>query len=74
MPSYMHEICLSKFPYDRNQYWVIIGAAMVFYDIREQTADLDLGCSKLLVDALEAMAICVSELPIAKDGSNKAKT
>lgn len=46
--------CLFEFPYDRNEYWVITGGAMVLYDIREQTADVDLGCSKRLADRLEA--------------------
>ena len=46
--------CLSEFPYDRNEYWVITGGAMVLYHIREQTADIDLGCSKRLADDLEA--------------------
>ncbi|MBR6208678.1 MAG: hypothetical protein IKQ69_06740 [Oscillospiraceae bacterium] len=45
---------LSAFPYDRNEYWVITGAAMVLYDTREQTADIDLGCSGRLADLLEA--------------------
>ena len=45
---------LSAFPYDRNEFWVITGAAMVLYDIREQTADIDLGCSGRLADLLEA--------------------
>ncbi len=45
---------LSAFPYDRNDYWVITGAAMVLLDIREQTADIDLGCSGRLADQLEA--------------------
>ncbi len=46
--------CLSEFPYDRNEYWVVAGGAMVLYGIREQTADIDLGCSKRLADHLEA--------------------
>ena len=46
--------CLSEFPYDRNEYWVITGGAMVLYDIRAQTADIDLGCSERLADRLEA--------------------
>ena len=45
---------LSAFPYDRNEFWVITGGAMVLYDIREQTADIDLGCSDRLADLLEA--------------------
>ncbi len=31
---------LSQFPYDRNEYWVVAGAAMVLYGIKEQTADI----------------------------------
>lgn len=46
--------CLSEFPYDRNEYWVITGGAMVLYGMREQTTDIDLGCSKRLADQLEA--------------------
>ncbi len=46
--------CLSEFPYDRNEYWVITGGAMVLYGIREETSDIDLGCSKRLADRLEA--------------------
>ncbi len=45
---------LSAFPYDRNEFWVITGGATVLYDIREQTADIDLGCSGRLADLLEA--------------------
>ena len=45
---------LSAFPYDRNDYWVIAGGAMVLYGIREQTADIDLGCSNQLAARLEA--------------------
>ena len=45
---------LSAFPYDRNEFWVITGAAMVLYDIRGQTSDIDLGCSGRLADLLEA--------------------
>lgn len=45
---------LTAFPYDRGGYWVITGAAMVLYGIREQTADIDLGCSAELADRLEA--------------------
>ena len=32
--------CLSEFPYDRREYWVITGGVMVLYGIREQTAAL----------------------------------
>ena len=45
---------LSEFPYDRKEYWVVTGGAMVLYGIREQTGDIDLGCSKSMADQLEA--------------------
>ena len=45
---------LRTFPYDRNEYWVVTGAAMVLYGFKEQTGDIDLGCSKKLADILEA--------------------
>ena len=36
-----------------ENYWVITGAAMVLYGIREETADIDLGCTPALADQLE---------------------
>lgn len=45
---------LQNFPYDSNEYWVITGAAMVLYGMKEQTRDIDLGCSRDLADRLEA--------------------
>ena len=45
---------LRAFPYDRGEYWVVTGAAMVLYGIRPETGDIDLGCSKALADRLEA--------------------
>ncbi len=44
---------LSAFPYDRNDYWIITGGAMVMYGIREQTHDIDLGCTTEMADLLE---------------------
>lgn len=45
---------LKAFPYDRNEYWVITGSAMVIYGIREQAGDIDLGCSAEMADLLES--------------------
>lgn len=45
---------LSTFPYERDAYWIITGGAMVLYGIRDQTEDIDLGCSKEMADLLEA--------------------
>ena len=44
---------LKEFPYSAEDYWVITGGAMVMYGIREQTGDIDLGCSSIMADALE---------------------
>ena len=45
---------LRAFPYPSEDYWVITGAAMVLYGIKDHTPDIDLGCSKELADRLEA--------------------
>ena len=45
---------MKEFPYDTKDYWVIAGAAMVLYEIREECSDIDLGCTKKLADQLEA--------------------
>ena len=44
---------LNMFPYDPEEYWVITGSAMVLYGIREETADIDLGCTSCMADRLE---------------------
>ena len=44
---------LNKFPYSKDEYWVITGSAMVLYGIREKTHDIDMGCSSLMADQLE---------------------
>ena len=45
---------LKAFPYDASEYWLITGGAMVLYGIREETNDIDLGCTGKLADRLEA--------------------
>ena len=44
---------LDAFPYSKEDYWVITGGAMVLYGIREDTHDIDLGCTAKMADALE---------------------
>ena len=44
---------LADFPYAPEDYWVITGGAMVLYGIREETHDIDLGCTAELADILE---------------------
>ena len=45
---------LRALPYDPGEYWLVAGAAMVLHGLREECADLDLGCTPTLADALEA--------------------
>ena len=47
-------IRLEEFPYSRDEYWVITGSAMVLYGIREQTHDIDMGCTSAMADQLVA--------------------
>ena len=44
---------LRDFPYDPREYWVITGGAMVLYGMREESSDIDLGCTTALADRLE---------------------
>lgn len=53
---------------DKSQYWVITGGAMVLYGLREETHDIDLGCTKKMADELERKGFPVSILP---DGTRK---
>ena len=45
---------LNDLEFDRNEYWVITGAAMVLYGLRPKTHDIDLGCTTALADSLQA--------------------
>ena len=37
----------------KDEYWVITGTAMVLHGLRENTHDIDLGCTKTLADKLK---------------------
>ena len=45
---------LSGFPYDMDGFWLITGAALVLFGIREETGDIDMGCTSAAADRLEA--------------------
>ena len=45
---------LRELPYDPGEYWVVTGGAMVLHGLREQTHDVDLGCTARLANELEA--------------------
>ena len=59
---------LESLKFDSNEYWLIAGAAMVFYGFRKETRDLDLGCTSKLADDLEAKGYPTEIMP---DGTRK---
>ena len=59
---------LQALDFDVSQYWVITGGAMVLYGIREETGDVDLGCTSELADLLEDQGYPVT---VQKDGTRK---
>ena len=54
---------LESLKFDSNEYWLITGAAMVFYGFRKETGDLDLGCTSKLADELEAKGYPAEIMP-----------
>ncbi len=54
---------LRELPYDPAGYWVITGGAMALYGFREETGDIDLGCTKELADRLEADGYLTDRYP-----------
>ena len=59
---------LDELNYDKNEYWLVAGGAMVFYGFRDETGDIDLGCTKKMADELEAAGCPVKRLA---DGTRK---
>ena len=59
---------LKELPLDDAQYWLITGGAMVLYGLREQTSDIDLGCTSELADYLQEKGFPTKQLP---DGTRK---
>lgn len=59
---------LEELGFDRKEYWVVSGGAMVLYGLREKTHDLDLGCTATLADRLENQGYPITRLP---DGTRK---
>ena len=43
---------LSSLPFQKSDYWVVTGAAMVLHGLKEEARDIDLGCSSSLADEL----------------------
>lgn len=59
---------LKEAAFDRNEYWVVSGAAMVLHGIKDATRDIDLGCTSPMADHLEREGYPVE---ILQDGSRK---
>ena len=59
---------LEELNLDDTKYWVITGGAMVLYGLREQTSDIDLGCTSDLADLLQQEGFPVERMP---DGTRK---
>ncbi len=59
---------LNEAAFDRSEYWVTSGAAMVLHGIKETTRDIDLGCTTQMADRLEREGYDVESL---RDGSRK---
>jgi len=59
---------IERLPFNKEDYWVVAGSAMMLYDLREETADLDIGITPRLADQLEAEGYPVTRRP---DGRRK---
>ncbi|MBQ2061930.1 MAG: hypothetical protein II458_04570 [Oscillospiraceae bacterium] len=45
---------LGEFKYSMDGFWLITGAALVLFGIREETEDIDMGCTTEAANRLEA--------------------
>lgn len=43
---------LNELPIPKTEYWVITGSALVLHNIKEETSDIDLGCTTNLINEL----------------------
>lgn len=59
---------LNEAAFDKKDYWVTSGAAMVLHGIKGATRDIDLGCTSQLADQLESKGYYVEVL---RDGSRR---
>ena len=59
---------LKTLEFDKKDYWLITGGAMVLYELRAETGDIDLGCTREMADVLEAIGHTPT---ILKDGTRK---
>ena len=59
---------LNEAAFDRSEYWVTSGAAMVLHGIKETTRDIDLGCTTQMADRLEREGY---DVEVLRAGSRK---
>lgn len=59
---------LEELHLDDTKYWLITEGAMALYGLREQTSDIDLGCTSDLTDLLQQEGFPVERMP---DGTRK---
>lgn len=59
---------LEKLNLPKEEYWLITGGAMVLYGIKNETNDIDLGCSEKLADELEELGYKTTRM---LDGTRK---
>lgn len=43
---------IRELPYDTSTFWLVMGSALVMWDIKEATNDIDMGCTEELFDCL----------------------
>lgn len=46
---------VNALPFEKQEFWLTAGAAMVLHGLRENTHDLDIGCTSRMADQLEAL-------------------
>lgn len=59
---------LETLNFSKEDYWLITGGAMVLYGLRDETGDIDLGCTPKLAAQLQAQGYPVTAMP---DGTKK---
>lgn len=59
---------VNELDFDKNEYWLVTGSAMVLYGLRAETGDIDLGCSTKMANELESKGY---QTIILSDGTRK---
>ena len=54
---------LNELGFDKADYWLVAGSAMVLYGLRAETGDIDMGCAPRLSEKLQAQGCPVDYMP-----------